>query len=114
MREFSIVEKVNLEKSYVRILMKVLKGMADRQFARRMQHCHYHKWRQKTENRILRPVLQRAFRLLLKITMHQLRTMFVNWSWEAERKRCLDRMCHLFATGEARPEQVMDITSSSS
>jgi len=114
MREISIASQVNLEKSYVRMLMKVIKGVAKRRFCRETTRNHYHAWRHRTENRTARSVLQRAFRLLFKITTRQVQAVLENWAWEAGHTRTLDRKCHLFAMGQAWGEQTMKNTCTSS
>ena len=101
MREISIASQMNLEKSYVKAIFKVLKGVAHRRCARDMRKSHLHAWRIRTENSRARATMQRAFRLLLKITTRKLLVLFENWAWEAGRMRRLDRLCHLHATGTA-------------
>ena len=114
MREISIASQISLEKSYVKMLMKAMKGVAQRRFERETMRNHYHAWRHKKDNKKNRAVLQRAFRLLLKVTTRRLQTIFENWAWEAGRTRSLDRKCHLLATGRSWPEEVHTITSSAS
>lgn len=114
MREISIASQINLEKSYVKMLMKVMKGVARRRFFRETTRNHYHAWRRRTDNTKSRFVLQRAFRLLLKVTTRHVQTVLESWAWEAGHTRTFDRKCHVFAMRRAWAEQTTTITSSSS
>jgi len=112
MREITVASQIHLEKRYVKVLMKVLKGVAHRRFVRDSMRNHYHAWRHRTERKRSRAVLQRVFRLLLKVTVRRLHIIFDNWAWEAGHTRGLDRKCHVLALGSTWVEQTATITSS--
>ena len=112
MREITVASQIHLEKRYVKVLMKVLKGVAHRRFQRDSMRKHYHAWRHRTERKQSRAVLQRVFRLLLKVTVRRLHIIFDNWAWEAGHTRGLDRKCHVLALGSTWVEQTATITSS--
>ena len=111
MREITVASQIHLEKRYVKVIMKVLKGVAHRRFERDSMRNHYHAWRHRTERKQSRTVLQRVFRLLLKVTVRRLHIIFDNWAWEAGHTRGLDRKCHVLALGSTWVEQTATITS---
>ena len=95
----SIASQLAVEKSVVKMLMKVVKGMAQRRFEREALRSAYRTWRAKAKRLRERALLQGAFRLLLKITTRKIAVLWENWAWEAGHARALARKCWVFAIG---------------